>query len=132
MSYIVEMLPHLKVLHVDKWYYDDDKICDLNSFRNLKVAIILHTAMLEMKCFHDFVRLMAIFECANVVELVVDHSYYQFVRYRGYFNDREQHLWSSGQLQILAESKINLTELSLYVLDLKDENVLDFIKVMSI
>ena len=126
--WISKTLPQLELLHVDKWP-SHEIILNSRYFKDLKVAVVLYTDVLRMKSSYDFDDLLEIIKCTNVVKLIVNHSYSTFNRF-DYFTDPDPYLWSPDQLKMLA-SQVSISEISMYVLDINDENILDFVKVLS-
>uniref|UniRef100_A0A7M5WHV2 F-box domain-containing protein n=1 Tax=Clytia hemisphaerica TaxID=252671 RepID=A0A7M5WHV2_9CNID len=120
---MVALVPQLQFLHIDTYYgkfYKPEK----SMLPFLKVPVIIHTNTFGIKSEQDFDKFLAILSSIEVEELIIDHGSYFYDS-----KDRQRAL-SIEEFKLLSE-RVRISELHVISLDLNEENVKDFMKVLA-
>ena len=107
----MELLPKLKLLHLDNFWTDLKVSPEESQLSFLRVPVVLYTQIFDYyEEKHVADQLLKIIGSINVKEMIIDH-----------WDSR----WSLEQLKILASMSVNVSELSLGGFEITEENVSD-------
>ena len=114
---IVGMVPDIQLLHIDTSSSKVLKPLD-TQLRHLRVPVIVHTGVFDFE-EENFDSFVAILETLRVKEIIIDH------------HDSYPHqCWTFEQFKRIAD-KFHVSSVSMSCFDIKESNVIDYIKLLS-